>query len=36
MNKTLIVALLAALTLAGCVVYPARPAYYYRAPVVVY
>jgi outer membrane murein-binding lipoprotein Lpp len=35
MLKTLCAVALAAIMLAGCVVYPARPAYY-RAPVVIY
>ncbi|WP_441623973.1 MULTISPECIES: lipoprotein [unclassified Cupriavidus] len=35
MKRVLIAALLAA-SLAGCVVVPARPAYYHRAPVYVY
>jgi 3-polyprenyl-4-hydroxybenzoate decarboxylase len=35
MLKVLLAATLVAVTLAGCVVYPARPAYY-RGPVVVY
>jgi hypothetical protein len=35
MLKTLCALTLSAATLAGCVVYPARPAYY-RAPVVIY
>jgi hypothetical protein len=35
MLKTLLALALVAATLAGCVVYPARPAYV-RAPVVVY
>ena len=33
--KTLLAAALVAVTLAGCVVYPAHPVYY-RGPVVVY
>jgi hypothetical protein len=35
MLKTILAMALVAATLSGCVVYPARPAYY-RAPVVVY
>ena len=35
MLKALLVAVLVAATLAGCVVYPAHPVYY-RGPVVVY
>jgi PBP1b-binding outer membrane lipoprotein LpoB len=35
MMKTLIAVVLVAVMLAGCVVYPAHPAYY-RGPVVVY
>jgi hypothetical protein len=35
MLKALLAAALVAVTLAGCVVYPAHPAYY-RGPVVVY
>jgi hypothetical protein len=35
MLKTILAMALVAATLGGCVVYPARPAYY-RAPVVVY
>jgi hypothetical protein len=35
MLKTILALALVAVTLAGCVVYPAHPAYY-RGPVVVY
>ncbi|GAB7546986.1 hypothetical protein CS8_066760 [Cupriavidus sp. 8B] len=35
--KSLLIAALVAVTLSGCVIVPARPAYYhYRAPVFVY
>ncbi|AIO70165.1 putative membrane protein [Burkholderia oklahomensis] len=34
--RTLVILALAAATLAGCVVVPARPVYYRPAPVVVY
>jgi PBP1b-binding outer membrane lipoprotein LpoB len=36
MKKRLFAAALLALTLAGCVVVPARPVYYRPAPVVIY
>jgi len=36
MKKRLLAAALLALTLAGCIVVPARPAYYRPAPVVIY
>ncbi|MGF6599305.1 PBP1b-binding outer membrane lipoprotein LpoB [Paraburkholderia sp. GAS448] len=36
MKKRLIAAALLALTLAGCIVVPARPVYYRPAPVVIY
>ncbi|TDN68756.1 hypothetical protein B0G77_2093 [Paraburkholderia sp. BL10I2N1] len=36
MKKRLFAAALLALTLAGCVVVPARPVYYRSAPVVIY
>jgi len=36
MKKRLLAAALLALTLAGCIVVPARPAYYRPGPVVIY
>jgi PBP1b-binding outer membrane lipoprotein LpoB len=36
MKTRLLAAALLALTLAGCIVVPARPAYYRPAPVVIY
>ncbi len=36
MKRTLLAIALAAVTLAGCVVVPARPVYYRPAPVVIY
>lgn len=36
MKTRLLAALLLAMTLAGCIVVPARPAYYRPAPVVIY
>ena len=36
MKTRLLAVLLLAVTLAGCIVVPARPAYYRPAPVVIY
>ena len=36
MKARLLAVLLLAVTLAGCIVVPARPAYYRPAPVVIY
>ncbi len=36
MKRTRIVLALVAVTLAGCIVVPARPVYYRPAPVVIY
>ncbi|AJY12002.1 putative membrane protein [Burkholderia dolosa AU0158] len=36
MKRTWIVLALVAVTLAGCIVVPARPVYYRPAPVVIY
>ncbi|AJX17181.1 putative membrane protein [Burkholderia sp. MSHR3999] len=36
MKRTVFVIALVAVTLAGCVVVPARPVYYRPAPVVIY
>lgn len=36
MKRTLLAIALAVVTLAGCIVVPARPVYYRPAPVVIY
>ncbi|MDR9176331.1 hypothetical protein FEP12_05144 [Burkholderia multivorans] len=36
MKRTLLAIALAAVTLAGCIIVPARPVYYRPAPVVIY